>query len=376
MNSLCPSFERCGACSLLDRSYPEQLERKRQAVFEAFRSRNVPVTVHPTCGMEDPFHYRNKVIANVSMRGGKIVYGFYQEYSHEIVYAPDCLLHDRNLNQTLNIIKEELDALKIKAWGYGGVLKHILLRAGVISGQIMVVFVTADDMFHGRKELVQRITARQSRIRTVVQNTNPRDTSVVLGDREKVLYGSGFIIDKLLGKSFKISPRSFYQINPFQTERLYAKAISLAGLTGRETVLDAYCGTGTIGICAASSAGRVVGVEINPDAVRDAISNSRANRVLNARFYCSDVRDFMVEMAGESDVLIIDPPRSGCDSSFLRSVKRMAPGRIVYVSCNPQTQARDVVSLLDRYDVSEAWPFDMFPQTDHVENVMLLSRVR
>lgn len=369
----CRSYEKCGACSLLRTPYRDQLHAKREAVVKAFRNEGLDLTVHDVEGMEDPCHYRNKVIAYISMKEGKIIYGFYEENSHEVIYAPDCLLHNQTLNEVLQTIKEELDALKIKASGFGGVLKNILLRIGVSTGQVMVVFVTSAEMFHGRKDLVKRITARQPQIRTVIQNINPRETSVVLGEREMVLYGPGYILDDLLGNRFKISARSFYQVNPVQTAKLYSKAIELAHIGPRDNVMDAYCGIGTIGLTAAASAGWVLGVEINRDAVHDAIGNARANGRRNAKFFCDDVKMFMRDFDEQTDVLFLDPPRSGCDAEFIRTVRRLAPRRIVYISCNPVTQARDVALLKSMYKVSDAYPVDMFPHTNHIENIVLLT---
>ena len=377
----CPSYERCGACQALNQSYAEQLAWKRDAVLQAFRAEGLRIKVQEVCGMEEPYHYRNKVIAAVSMQGGRVVCGLYEAYSHRVVPVADCLLHDRRLNAVLASLESLLNKLKIKPFGYGGVLKHLLLRVGVKTGQVMVVLVTSEELMHGRKELLARLRAAHPEVATVVQNIQPRQTSVVLGEREKVLFGPGYIFDELLGLRYKISARSFYQINPAQTERLYAKALSLASLQPGERLMDAYCGIGTIGLSAATTAAvQVLGVEINHDAVRDAIANARANDISNARFHCADVSAFMRESGERIDVLILDPPRAGCDEDFLHSVLRLAPARIVYVSCNPVTQARDLACLTGgrrpAYQfASDAWPFDLFPHTDHVENVIALSRV-
>ena len=428
----CPSYERCGACRWLDCDYAVQLARKRESVVQAFRDARLRVNVREVCGMPEPFFYRNKVIAAVSMRGPRVVCGLYEEFSHRVVPLSDCLLQDRRLNAVLSTLESLFNSLKIRPFGYGGVLRHVLLRVGVRTGQVMVVLVTSEELMHGRKELVSRLRAAHPSVTTVVQNIQPRQTSVVLGPREKVLYGPGFIYDELLGLRYKISARSFYQVNPLQTERLYSLALSLAGLRPGETLLDAYCGIGTIGLSAASGASaaevqneanlhlsaeksgsevqkggdlhlsaektgsevqngvflhpgagnmgpevRVIGVEINGDAVRDAVANARANGIRNARFYCDDVSAFMRDFDAPVNVLMLDPPRAGCDEPFLRSVLRLSPERIVYVSCNPETQARDVAFLTrgGRYRIdSDACPVDMFPHTGHIENVLALRR--
>lgn len=369
----CSSADRCGACTLLGVDYQEQLERKRSEVESLLRSYGIRSMVHPVAGMEEPYHYRNKVIANISMKAGRISYGMYEENSHRVVYAPQCLLQNKVLNDILAGLKEEMDRLHIKAYGFGGVLKQVLLRIGVSSGQVLVVFVTSQDLFPGRAELVKRLVARFDCVRSVVQNTNFRDTSVVLGEREKVLYGPGFVVDDILGVRFKISSRSFYQVNPLQTEVLYSKAIELAAPTAGTRLFDAYCGIGTIGLCTAARTGcSVTGVEINRDAVRDAIANARHSKIVNARFYCADVKQFMRDFDAPADVLILDPPRSGCDAAFLQSVRKLSPARIVYISCNPATQARDVAMLSGQYRTGDAWPVDMFPHTSHIENIITL----
>ena len=433
----CPSFERCGACRWLDCDYALQLARKRESVVSSFREAGLRVPVREVCGMPEPFFYRNKVIAAVSMRGPRVVCGLYEEFSHRVVPLSDCLLQDRRLNAVLSTLESLLNSLKIRPFGYGGVLRHVLLRVGVRTGQVMVVLVTSEELMHGRKELVSRLRAAHPSVTTVVQNIQPRQTSVVLGPREKVLYGPGFIYDELLGLRYKISARSFYQVNPAQTERLYSLALSLAGLRPGDVLLDAYCGIGTIGLSAASGVSaaeasaaevqkvgdlhpgaeksgsevqngvflhpgaektgaevqkgadlhpgagnkgpevRVIGVEINGDAVRDAVANARANGIRNARFYCDDVSAFMRDFDAPVNVLMLDPPRAGCDEPFLRSVLRLSPERIVYVSCNPETQARDVAFLTrgGRYRIdSDACPVDMFPHTGHIENVLALRR--
>ena len=382
---------------MLGTSYAAQLARKREAVAQAFRAEDLRIQVQPVCGMEAPYHYRNKVIAAVSMQGGRVVCGLYEEFSHRVVPLEGCLLQDARLNAVLKTLTQLLNELKIKPFGCDGTLKHVLLRLGAQTGQILLVLVTSGELMHGRRELLARLRAACPEVTTVVQNVQPRQTSVVLGVREKVLFGPGYIVDDLLGRRYKISARSFYQVNPLQTERLYAKALSLSSLRPGDTLMDAYCGIGTIGLSAKDA--RIIGVEINRDAVRDAIANARANGVRNARFYSADVSAFMREFDEPVDVLMVDPPRAGCDGEFLRAVLRMAPRRIVYVSCNPVTQARDVAFLtragslvrprpgnairnsrparVPQYVLApEAWPFDLFPHTGHVENIVCLERIK
>lgn len=242
----------------------------------------------------------------------------------------------------------------------------------------MVVLVTASPVFPSKNNFVKALRKLHPEITTIVQNINDRGTSMVLGKRDIVLFGKGYIEDRLCGCTFRISAQSFYQVNPVQTEKLYAKAIEAAGLTGKETVLDAYCGIGTIGILASGSAGQVIGVELNPDAVRDAVTNAKRNTVSNIRFYCEDAGEFMVKMAENGtkpDVVFMDPPRSGSSETFLTSLAKLAPEKVVYVSCNPETLARDVKFLRKKgYQMEEAWPVDMFPFCAHVETVALLTQ--
>ncbi|CUO70607.1 23S rRNA (uracil-C(5))-methyltransferase RlmCD [Roseburia hominis] len=272
--------------------------------------------------------------------------------------------------------------------GYG-LLRHVLVRRGFHSGEVMVVLVLGSPVLPSKNHFVMALRELHPEISTVIVNVNDKRTSMVLGDKESVIYGKGYIEDTLCGCTFRISPKSFYQVNPVQTELLYGKAIAYAALTGNETVVDAYCGTGTIGIIAAKSAKKVIGVELNRDAVRDAVKNAKCNNVKNIEFYNADAGQFMVEMAeyradakrgeksgaDEVDVVFMDPPRAGSDEAFLSSVVTLAPKRVVYVSCNPETLARDLLYLTKHgYRAQECQPVDMFPWTKHVETVVLLSK--
>ena len=260
-----------------------------------------------------------------------------------------------------------------------GFLRHVLVKRGFQTGEVMVVLVTGTPIFPARNNFTRALLKLHPEITTIIQNVNDRYTSMLLGQNEKTLYGPGYITDILCGLRFRISAKSFYQINPVQTEVLYGKAMEFAELTGKETVIDAYCGIGTIGMVAAKKAGQVLGVEVNRDAVRDARENAKLNRVKNIRFVCADAGDFMVDMAnaGEHcDVLFMDPPRTGSDTAFLSCALTLAPRRIVYVSCNPETLARDLNFLTKRgYRAEKIQPVDMFPHTDHVECVVRLDKM-
>ena len=275
----------------------------------------------------------------------------------------------------------QLPSFKIKVYdedtGYG-LFRHVLIRRGFSTGQIMVVLVTASPVFPSKNNFVRALLKEHPEITTIVQNVNGRHTSMVLGSKENVLYGKGYIEDTLCGCTFRISSKSFYQINPVQTEKLYSKAIELADLKGTENVLDAYCGIGTIGLIAASHCKQVAGVELNADAVKDAMSNRNRNKVENARFFQGDASEFMVKLAEDGqklDVVFMDPPRSGSTEQFIDAVATVKAKRVVYISCNPETLARDLKYFEKKgYVADEVWPVDMFPWTDSIEAVTVLER--
>lgn len=339
-------------------------------------------TVHPIHGMAKPYHYRNKVQAAFGIdRNRRIISGVYQSSSHRIVPVDRCMIEDTLADEIIVSIRKLLPSFKIKAYDERtgtGFLRHVLVKRGFSTGEVMVVLVAATPIFPAQKHFVAKLRQLHPEITTVLLNVNDKFTSLVLGQREKVLYGPGYIEDKLCGLTFRISPKSFYQINPVQTEVLYSTAIELAGLTGQETVLDAYCGIGTIGLIASGKAKQVLGVELNKDAVRDAIANARRNQIKNCWFTAADAGDYMVEMASRNehaDVVFMDPPRAGSDERFLKSVLQLRPDRVVYISCNPETLARDLEILCrGGYRAEGAYPVDMFPHTNHIETVVALSK--
>ncbi len=372
----CPAQKRCGGCRFLYLPYEEQLAFKQRQVEKLLGSY---CRVHRITGMEAPLHYRNKVHAAFAhRRDGTVVSGIYEEGTHRVVPVDECLLENQKADEIIRTIRGLLKSFKIRIYdedsGYG-LLRHVLVRTARQTGQVMVVLVLRSPILPSKNNFVKALRAAHPEITTIVLNVNDRRTSMVLGEKETVLYGKGYIEDELCGRRFRISARSFYQVNSVQTEALYAKAIELAGLSGRERVIDAYCGIGTIGLIAEKKAGEVIGVELNHDAVQDAIRN--ANDVKNIHFYENDAGRFMVGMAEQdehADVVFMDPPRAGSDEAFLSSVVRLAPERVVYISCNPETQARDLAYLAKHgYRAQGAWPYDMFPFTDHVETVCLLS---
>lgn len=379
-SGLCSVSERCGGCKWIGKSYQEQLEEKGRE----FSKLMAPFCkAEPIIGMENPAHYRHKVHAVFGEdKKHNPISGIYEEGSHRIVPVDSCYIEDESADAIIVTIRGLLRSFKIRPYnedtGYG-LLRHVLIRKGFATGQIMVVLVLASPILPSKNNFLKALREKHPEITTVVINVNNRGTSMVLGDKEQVIYGKGYIEDELCGKTFRISPKSFYQVNPAQTEKLYKKALDFAALTGKETVLDAYCGTGTIGIIAAGQAGRVLGVELSGDAVRDARLNAKCNHVENIQFYQNDAGKFLVNMARQTDtresvdVLLMDPPRAGSSAEFLEAVAVMKPRRIVYVSCNPQSLVRDL-KILKRsgYRVSRAVGVDMFPFTDATEAVCVL----
>ena len=374
----CPLYKKCGGCQLQNLSYAEQLgfkQRKTERLLGGFGR------VEPIIGMDEPYHYRNKVqAAFATARNGKIISGVYQSGTHSIVCVDSCLTEDRKADEIIVSVRNMLRSFKIQPYDErsgSGTLRHVLVKRGFKTNQIMVVLVTAGPIFPAKNNFVKALRKEHPDITTIVHNINPYQTSLVLGERENVLYGTGKIEDELCGLTFRISPRSFYQINPVQTEVLYNTAMEYADMSGSEKVIDAYCGIGTIGLVASKRAGEVIGVELNRDAVHDAISNAKRNGIKNVRFFCDDAGEFMLGMAqdGErADIVFMDPPRAGSDECFLSSLVTLAPKKIVYISCNPETQQRDLRLLTKRgYKVKKIQPVDMFPHTNHVETVVLLS---
>ena len=377
--SLCPVEKHCGGCQMLDMEYTEQLKRKQKVVEELFRG---ICPVKPIIGMKNPFHYRNKVHAVFDRdKRGNIISGIYQENSHDVIPVETCLIEDKKADEIIGTIRGMLKSFKIRTYdedtGYG-LLRHVLIRRAFSTNEIMVVLVTASPVFPSKNNFVKALREKHPEITTIIQNINGRGTSMVLGNKENVLYGKGYIVDELCGCKFRISSKSFYQINPVQTEVLYGKALELAGLKGQEVVIDAYCGIGTIGIIASRQAGQVIGVELNQDAVKDAVNNAKMNEIDNIRFYCNDAGRFLVNMAergDKADVVIMDPPRSGSTEEFMDSIAKLGAGKVVYVSCNPETLARDVRYMKKLgYAAEGVWPVDMFPATVHTESIVLLQK--
>ena len=377
MPNTCVNYEKkCGGCPLLALPYREQLAKK-QARLQELLGGFAPVKA--VQGMAEPLHYRNKAIASFATQRGKLVCGLYAEGTHRVLPGADCLLQEEILNKTLAAVLDAARACRWTAYDEDrgtGLLRHTVLRSSC-DGKVLVTLVTPGPDLPGSKNFCTALRKKAPWVVSIVQNINPTRSSAVLGSREKTLYGPGFVLDTLCGTQFAISSRSFYQVNRTQTEVLYKKALELAKLTGRETVIDAYCGIGTIGLCAAPLAKQVIGVERNPAAVKDAAANARRNKIANARFVCADATEWMAAAAGEGlhpDVVFLDPPRAGSTPECITAVNKMKPRRAVYVSCDPENLARDVAAFTRLgWRAAKFCPVDLFPQTKHVETVVLLS---
>ena len=377
---VCPVSKKCGGCKWIDKPYAEQLRAKEKWFTELMKPYAKP---EPVIAMEQPTHYRNKVHAVFGEdRKHNAISGIYEAGTHRIVPVDSCLIENEKADEIIVSIRGLLKSFKIRPYnedtGYG-LLRHVLIRTGHVTGQIMVVLVLGSPIMPSKNNFVKALLKLHPEITTIVVNVNNKKTSMVLGDKEQVIYGKGYIEDVLCGKTFRISPKSFYQVNPVQTEKLYGKALEYAALTGKEVVVDAYCGTGTIGMIASEGAKQVIGVELNADAVRDARSNAKKNNIKNIQFYQNDAGKFLVEMAAQQaqvDVVMMDPPRSGSSEEFLQSVAVMKPGKVVYISCNPETLVRDLKILAKKgYRVKKCVGVDMFPFTESLEAVCLLEKM-
>lgn len=369
----------CGGCPLLETPYPEQLRQKQDRV-EALLGEFGPVS--PILGMEHPWHYRNKAISTFCTGPGRrLDSGIYAAGTHRVVPVASCLLHHPALDEAVEAVRRAARLCRYEPYQEDrgtGLVRHVLVRHSRATGRVLVALVTAAPVLPGARAFVSKVRELCPQVETIVQNINPRRSSAVLGPREKVLWGRGYIEDTLCGVRFRLGASSFYQINPEQTEVLYRTALDGAGLDGTQTVVDAYCGVGTIGLACAGKAKSVLGVELNRSAVNCAVQNARANGIANARFLCADATSAIQRMAqqGEQvDVVILDPPRAGSTLEFLQAVCQLAPDRVVYISCNPETQRRDLEYLTARgWKATFIQPVDLFPHTEHVETVVLLSK--
>jgi len=378
----CAVFDKCGGCQLLHMSVEAQRAFKQglcEGLLGGFGK------VRPILTAENPKNYRNKVHAAFARKrvghGSKIISGIFEEESHRVIETTDCLIQDKRAAEYLRTVRKLMQDTHTEPYNEDtgrGTLRYVFLRTGRKSGEVLMALVTGTQEFPAKAKFAAEIKKKHPEIVTLIHNINPQKNSMVLGKKETVLYGTGYITDTLCGHTFRISASSFYQVNSEQTEVLYKTAVELAKLTKEDTVIDAYCGIGTISLMAADYAGRVIGVEVNAQAVKDAKENAKRNNCTNVEFICQDAGEFMREQARKGtapQVVIMDPPRAGSDDAFLSSLVTMAPERVVYISCNPETQARDLKKLTAKgYKVEVIQPVDMFPGTKHIEVVTYLTR--
>ncbi|TYS08624.1 23S rRNA (uracil(1939)-C(5))-methyltransferase RlmD [Bacillus subtilis] len=383
----CPIYKQCGGCQLQHMTYEGQLlfkQKQVKDVLERIGKLDLSnVTVHPTLGMEDPWNYRNKAQVPVGEREGGLVAGFYQQRSHDIIDMSACLIQQSKNDEAVQAVKDICTNYGVKAYNeerHKGWLRHIMVRYGVVTGEMMIVFITRTNDFPHKAKIIEDITAQFPHVKSIVQNINPNKTNVIFGNETNVIWGEEYIYDLIGDVKFAISARSFYQVNPEQTKVLYDKALEYAELKGEETVIDAYCGIGTISLFLAKQAKKVYGVEIVPEAIEDAKRNAELNGITNAEFAVGEAETVIPKWYEDgitADTLVVDPPRKGCDEALLRTIVEMKPKRVVYVSCNPGTLARDLRVLEDGgYMTLEVQPVDMFPHTNHVECVALIKLIK
>lgn len=375
----CKIAKKCNSCQLNNLTYNEQLKFKFNKCIKYLGSYH---RIEPVIGMENPFNYRNKAQAVFKRERDKsISWGLYKSTTNTLVKTRECKLHTKHSNEIFTTLCALFKSFKISPYDPfrgTGFVKSVVIREGFVSGEVMVIINSSDPVFPAKKTFVSALLKNHPYITTVVTTVNKDTKKLFIGKTQDILFGDGYIKDTLCDKTFIISPQSFYQINPIQTERLYKKAIALSGLDGTQTVLDSYCGVGTIGICASDSAKKVYAVESVKDAIVDAKKNAKLNNIENIEFKCADAKDYIQSLKNEDikiDVAFVDPPRMGCNRQFLQSVVDMKIEKIVYVSCNVETQSRDIRFLKQNgYTVSHIQPVDMFPHTNHVECICLVSR--
>ena len=352
--------------------YQKQLDEKTNYIKELMKNNGLNVKVNNTIGMKNYLNYRNK--GNYAFKNGKM--GFYEEGSHKIVYEK-CLIQKQIINEIADFVYGLVKKYKINLYNEDtkkGLLRHIVIRYGEFTNEVMVIFVTTDGKMYKRDEIIKELTSKYPNIKSVVQNVNVEATNAILGSKTIKLYGSDFIVDKINELKFKISPLSFYQVNPVQMKLLYEVAIKYANLTKNEVVYDLYSGIGTISLCVAKEAKKVYGIEIVKDAVKDANENARINNIKNTKFMAGKVEDLLPKLCDKeyADVVFVDPPRSGLDRKTIQTILKVEPQRIVYISCGPESLVQNLKELKRKYNIEKVQPVDMFPFTKHVECVTVL----
>lgn len=381
----CPIYETCGGCQLQHLSYEAQLRYKRQMVIDHFaRLGGIDdVMVHPVLGMNEARFYRNKAQVPFGLKNGRVVAGFYASGTHQIIDMETCMIQHPMNDQAVRVVKEWAQTYRIPIYNetkHKGLLRHVVVRTGILTGEVMVVLVTNGRELPHKKALIHQLRQALPGIKSIMQNINMQRTNVILGSENRLIWGKETITDCIGSIRFVISPNAFYQVNPTQTRVLYDQVKKMAQLTGEETIIDVYCGIGTIALYLAQDAKKVYGVEIVPEAIHNAQANARINQIKHVHFETGAAEEVLPRWYQEgvrADVIVLDPPRKGCDLTLLDTVVKMNPKRLIYVSCNSATLARDAKWLQEKgYHVIEVQPVDMFPHTSHVESVSLLTRIK
>ena len=373
----CPVSTSCGGCVFQNATYEYELKYKKHKVEEALKriGHFNNLKVNDVIGMDNPEHYRNKIQVPFGKDRNKIIYGFYKSNTHKIIPIKECNIENEKASKILENLANLMQNFKIEPYNEDtrqGIIRHVLIRTSEETGEIMVVLVSNVDTFPGRNNFIKALIKMCPEISTIIQNTNKRDTNVILGEKEKTLYGKGYITDSILGIKFNISAQSFFQINPIQVQKLYGKVLEFAKLTKEDKVLDAYAGVCTIGLICAPQAKEVTCIEINKSAIINGKNNAILNNIKNIKIIEADCTEYINQNLPKFDVVIMDPPRKGSTPEFLKALLRIKPKRIVYISCEPSTLARDLEFLKNEYEVQEVQPVDMFPRTFHVETVACL----
>ena len=376
----CGVCTACGGCQLQQLAYPAQLEFKRHKVEDAFRRQKIEnIEVFPCISMENPYEYRNKIQVPIGRDPhGHIVSGFYRSGTHKIIPIDKCWIEDAKAGNIIFELKNLMKEFHYSPYdedNRSGLIRHVLIRSSYHYDEVMVTLVTNQDEFKGKNNFVKEFIKRCPNIKSLIQNINTRDTNVILGEKERTLFGPSVIKDSILGVDFLISSKSFFQVNPVQVEKLYGKALEFANLNKDENVLDAYCGIGTISLCASKYCKKITGVEIVKEAIVDAKKNAKLNNITNAEFLLGDAGEVFERLSAQGEkysTVFVDPPRKGLDQKFVDTLLRLEPEKIVYVSCDPETLARDVKLLSVKYNIEAVQPVDMFPMTFHVETVACL----
>lgn len=375
---LCPVSTACGGCTFQNATYEYELRYKKHKVEEDLKriGHIDNVKVNDVIGMKNPSHYRNKIQIPFGRDNKHVIYGFYKSNTHKIVPIKECNIEDEKAGPILKDIALLMEKYRIAPYNEdtrSGIIRHVLLRTSKLTNEVMVVLIANTETFPGRNNFVKELTSLHKEISTIIYNINTRDTNVILGEREKTLYGKGYIVDEILGLKFNISSKSFFQVNPTQVEILYGEALKYADIKKDEVVLDAYAGVCTIGLLAAKYAKEVVSVELEKSAVINGRNNAKLNNIDNIKIIEADCTEYILNNMPHFDVVIMDPPRKGSTPEFLNALLKMKPKKIVYISCEPSTLARDLEYLKEEYNINTVQPVDMFPRSFHVETICALS---